>query len=557
MKKTMSVVFCIMLALTAVLAGCSSSNNNKPENQATGTGGASTAPSDTGEASHAPAVPEKYDPPITLTTASTVLAEKLPEGDSVDNNAWTRLYEQKYGIKIKTEFQADGATMPQRMNLAITSGDIPDFFQVPPAQFKQLVEADMVEDLTDVFNNYASERVKNVINEGGPQALKSATVDGKLMAIPYTSLPKEGVPILYVRSDWLKKLNLPEPKTMADVLAISTAFTEQDPDGNGKPDTYGLAMDKDYAYLKGFLNGFHAYQDIWIKDSEGKLQYSSIQPEMKTALQQLQNLFKGKQIDPEFGTKGFDKVLESLNTSKIGMFYFPFFAGLYPLQAGITKDPTMEWKPYPIVSVDDKPALNQLNLNVDTYWVVKKGVEHPEAILKMLDSFVEIFYENTDPDINTEFVNDGNSQIWAYANVQAYRAFKNINQRLKVNKSLETKDTSELTGDDKNVYDNVVKYLDGDINFWGWNFIYGPEGSLGVVSGYVERDQYMQNEFITSSLPIMTEKNAALLKLQNEMITKIILGASMDEFDKFVANWKKLGGDEITKEVNEWYAANN
>jgi len=31
--------------------------------------------------------------------------------------------------------------------------------------------------------------------------------------------------------------------------------------------------------------------------------------------------------------------------------------------------------------------------------------------------------------------------------------------------------------------------------------------------------------------------------------------ASIDEFDKFVAQWKQLGGDQITAEVNEWYAA--
>ncbi|MFS0778212.1 hypothetical protein ABC255_19705 [Neobacillus sp. 3P2-tot-E-2] len=40
--------------------------------------------------------------------------------------------------------------------------------------------------------------------------------------------------------------------------------------------------------------------------------------------------------------------------------------------------------------------------------------------------------------------------------------------------------------------------------------------------------------------------------MELEMVTKIILGESIGEFDKFVENWKKLGGDDITKEVNEW-----
>ena len=32
--------------------------------------------------------------------------------------------------------------------------------------------------------------------------------------------------------DWLKKLNLPEPKTFQDVIAIAEAFKEMDPSQN-------------------------------------------------------------------------------------------------------------------------------------------------------------------------------------------------------------------------------------------------------------------------------------------------------------------------------------
>ena len=42
-----------------------------------------------------------------------------------------------------------------------------------------------------------------------------------------------------------------------------------------------------------------------------------------------------------------------------------------------------------------------------------------------------------------------------------------------------------------------------------------------------------------------------------ESFTKIVLGGSLDDFDKFVTSWKTLGGDQITKEVNEWYSTVN
>ena len=47
---------------------------------------------------------------------------------------------------------------------------------------------------------------------------------------------------------------------------------------------------------------------------------------------------------------------------------------------------------------------------------------------------------------------------------------------------------------------------------------------------------------------------ATLNKLENDMITNIILGKPIAEFDKFVADWKSLGGDQMTKEVNDWAA---
>jgi hypothetical protein len=39
---------------------------------------------------------------------------------------------------------------------------------------------------------------------------------------------------------------------------------------------------------------------------------------------------------------------------------------------------------------------------------------------------------------------------------------------------------------------------------------------------------------------------------------KIIVGkSSIDEFDNYVSQWKNLGGEQITKEVNDWYKTQN
>lgn len=52
----------------------------------------------------------------------------------------------------------------------------------------------------------------------------------------------------------------------------------------------------------------------------------------------------------------------------------------------------------------------------------------------------------------------------------------------------------------------------------------------------------------------MKSKMDYLNKIENQTFNEIIYGNKpLDTFDTFVATWKSGGGDQITKEVNEWY----
>ena len=54
----------------------------------------------------------------------------------------------------------------------------------------------------------------------------------------------------------------------------------------------------------------------------------------------------------------------------------------------------------------------------------------------------------------------------------------------------------------------------------------------------------------------MTSRMSTLEDLQDEVFIKIILGEeSIDAFDKFVSDFYALGGEAITKDVNDWYAS--
>ncbi|WP_409345023.1 extracellular solute-binding protein [Paenibacillus sp. MBLB4367] len=535
----------LLLALSTVLAACSS--DKKPE------AAESSPPPKTD-----PGSSSKYDPPIEVTTVSNYTSlVKFANGDDINNNMWTRYIQDKLGIKVTRKWATtSGEELQQKTNLMIASGDIPDFFAAEPLQFKQLSQAGLIEDLTAVYEKYAPERVKQLMQEAGPEVLKSATIDGKLMAIPWTGLQRESVPVVWIRSDWMKKLNLSEPKTMNDLLKISAAFVEQDPDGNNKKDTFGIMLDKDLYYLTGLLNGFHAYNNIWTKDASGKLAFSSIQPEMKTALGKLQEIFKAGHIDPEFAVKNGEKAIETIGANKVGIFFSDRGGAAYPASTSL---PNVEWNSYPVPSIDDKPVKLQHDLNVyGFYWVVKKGSKNPEALLKILDVFLDKFYFTTsDEDYKTFIAPPGDpNPVWFLAPAKMYRPLNNLDSYQQVNAVLSgKKKLAEITPQQRAIYDRIMKYKAGDQSLWWESAQNSSEGSGRILEQYLKNDQFMPNQFTTTPTTAMVSKQANLTAMMLETFTKIIMGtAPVSEFDNFVASWKKLGGDEITKEVNDWFA---
>lgn len=65
----------------------------------------------------------------------------------------------------------------------------------------------------------------------------------------------------------------------------------------------------------------------------------------------------------------------------------------------------------------------------------------------------------------------------------------------------------------------------------------------------------VNNAYYAAPTETMTEKLPTLEKQQLQDYTTIILEGNLDAFDEFVTNWNKLGGEEITQEINEWRAS--
>ncbi|MFC9773796.1 extracellular solute-binding protein [Paenibacillus chitinolyticus] len=513
------------------------------------------------------AAPEEAKTPETggVMEVSTVRASdpylKFDPGETFDNNAVYAAYEKETGVKITNKWVADGSQFAEKLKMSIASNEIPDFFPVDAAQLQQLIEADMILDLTPVYDKVATENTKKMMTMDGGLQMKSATFDGKLMAIPSTSNPYYAQ-FLWVRTDWLKKLNLPEPKTMEDVAKIAEAFKTKDPGGTGK--AYGLAFNKNLfdgaLGVTGFLNGYHAYTNQWLDDGTGKLRFGDIQPQMKDALRGLQDLYKKGLIDPEFAVKDATKASEMLYNDSIGMVYG---AEWMPAQlaSGAVKDGKVvqEWGVFPLPSSDGKPAKSQIGLGVDKYYVVSKKAKHPEAVIKLLNHWIVVNNSQSEESKVYEFGKDKvekSSNYWLLNPIFVNNQTNNNGEVLP--DAIANKDESKLqTKDQKTRYGRAMKYVNGDTSLWWEYLISGPNGAVSLYPEMKKNNQFEQNKFYGAPTPTMVEKGAILNKKRDEVFVKIIMNqVPVDEFDKFVADWKSMGGNEITKEVNDWYNKN-
>ncbi len=123
-----------------------------------------------------------------------------------------------------------------KTNTVLAGDDIPDVMviQGKDQAFVQTAEAGGFWDLTEQL---ASGDYPNLVTEN-PDVQEASSVNGKVYGV-YRARDVIRSSVI-IRQDWLDNLGLALPETTDDLYEIARAFTEDDPDGNGENDTYGM-----------------------------------------------------------------------------------------------------------------------------------------------------------------------------------------------------------------------------------------------------------------------------------------------------------------------------
>jgi multiple sugar transport system substrate-binding protein len=278
----------------------------------------------------------------------------------------------KTGIKVNTF--ATLTDFETKVNAAAAGHNLPD----------------LVVDDASQLGAFRSEGILQQVNRtsiaGGDQltdlAWSSAKgSDGNYYAVPFSAQAN----ILLLRTDWLAKLGLKTPVTWDDVLTVAKAFTTGDPDGNGKADTYGLAVpgSTSRGYISWYWSTFlwQAGGDYFKSAGNGKYSQTIDSPQAVQAAQWFENLFcTNKVVQPGALNNVTTDTNKAFSTGVAGL----YFTGPY---AYATTDPTAVANKYTAVAPPAGPK-NAKTLAEGTDIYLMAGSKHADSAKQLAEYMI-------------------------------------------------------------------------------------------------------------------------------------------------------------------------
>lgn len=575
--KALKKIFVILLAtvMTISLAACKKDNESQKESD---TSKSDTTGSinitDSEDNSNASVDPfGAYENEITVTMGrQTIQNPKLPEGDTYEDNAYTRWVKNELNIKIVDEFEANGADYDRQVSLAISSGDLPDMMKVNSLdELKELYENDLIEDLTDAYNTYATDYLKEVYDSYGGRALSNVTFDGKMMALPGTQ-GDAGPSIVWIRGDWMEQLGITIDEdgdkciTIDELEKVVKEFMEKNP-GNAE-NVVGMAFapwltssDPDGTYsINSIAYAMGAFPKTWML-VDGKVVYGSITEENKEVLRKVAGWFKEGLVDPQLGTRTWDDITALLVNGQTGVTFGSWHIPDWLLNNVRAKDPKATFEAYAIKDANGKVNVKHNDATAG-YIVVRKGFEYPEAAIKIAN----LIYDKL---VNTPNLAEEYPEVAKYLALGVDGSTRPFNIEINPYTSL-LDDYSDIvrcvngeitldevrTAESKTIVQNIKNYIADPDNcdVVDWSKYHSRMKGVKLIQSLTDSNTF---EWLTpifpQTTPTMETNWANLAKLEEETFIKIATGAlDVDEgFDQFVSDWYSLGGEQIISEIEE------
>ncbi|WP_239330648.1 extracellular solute-binding protein [Paenibacillus sp. ACRRX] len=449
------------------------------------------------------------------------LSFTYPDGLDENHNPYLTYIEEQTGLNIDVYMPPVTSYEDTLHTLISSDTNLPDMLSIySKVRLSTYVQQNKLMPLEDWIEKYGPD-LKRVIPQ---EAWDQVTFDGHIYAIPSSYLVN-GNELMYVRQDWLDKLKLPRPVTLNDYKRVIKAFTTNDPDGNGKHDTYGLSMLAGLQYTSPLFGAFGIQLNQWT-ERNGELVFANTLPEMKEALSFFKELYQEKWIDPYFPLHTRQTMLANIEHGKIGLFAGAWYDTRGAIANNIKKDPKARWVSldYP-VGKNGKQGVEGSRL-VHGYQVITRGSDHSADVIRLLNFIAGKGRET--------LILGFEHQVWTRKNGEIITNFKEHDKHLY-----------------RGIYSSLVNVHDPKLQKMRLDS-YGKHYQLYDNIQRVEKHA-VRDLFWGPSTPTMQKKWNALNEMQYDFINIIVGVEPIESFDAYVGRWRMYGGSQITKEVNAWY----
>lgn len=430
--------------------------------------------------------------------------------------------EELIGVALDLQY-VPASNYQDRMNTAFATDSMPDIANIPiEGNFKEAIRDGQFWEIESYLQEY-----KN-LNKLKSEILDNMRVDGKLYSL-YQGRPLSRQGIIY-RKDWLDNLGLDTPQTTDEFYEMLKQFTENDPDGNGKDDTFGLADRGDLAY--GSFDTIASWFNTPNKwgEKDGELLPAFMFPEYRETMKFIRELHQNGYINHDFPVTSKPDQQDMIKSGKAGA-YIGCMCDVSSLHSdGVVINPHMELDvhhkiagPHGEYQIWSIPGFNH------PYFFPKSAVETEEELKGILHFMDKLM----DPEI---------------ANI-LYWGMEGEHYSVEDGKAVAIEDSGKLERE-------VIPYQTLEVGEPETNGRY--EGAFPLETRAKAEELFKDNEQYLMEDPTVT-LDSATYDMKGEELDTIITDATFNYiigeiddkgFDAEIEKWKSTGGDDVIKEYN-------
>lgn len=462
---------------------------------------------------------ENSEEPLELRVFVPTFSTEPPTDDS----PVLKQIEEKTNTDITMEW-VPNSNLEDKFNITLSSGDLPHVMMIPnkSPSFISAVEDGAFWELGPYLDDYP------LLSQTNEIVLENSSVNGQIFGIPRTrDLGRNGV---IIRKDWLENLGLEEPTTIDEFYNMLKAFTEEDPDGNGEDDTYGIVVSK-YEGPWDVMQTWFGVPNQWGEDENGELYPFFMDDNYMDALNFFKKLYDEGLVNEDFAVMDPAQWSDPVVSGEAGVQVNVLDEGHRIQEKIIDAEPENE-DPITVIKAVEGPE-GLFNLPTSGYSgilsVSKTSVtseDELKRVLEFLDTMneeeMQILAENGIEGEHWEMV-DGEYQSNVADDPVLKQEVDGFNQMLMYipeAKSL-TPDTSELRN-----YEEQLKLENEDI-------VVGNPAESYISDVYSKKGQQLDN---------------IILDARIQYIVGQIDEAGLEEA---VERWKSSGGTDYIEEINQ------